>query len=268
VKAKWVYLNGELIAADEAAVGVGDRGLLCGDGLYETIRVRGSRPQRMESHLTRLMQGLDVLRMPAETRVHDYAGAIGQLVIANEMPDARVRITITRGNGEKPTILITSDTLTPPDPGPVRVIVSTYRRDETNPLTRIKTINCLPSIMAAAEALDHGADDAVMLNTRGNVAEATSANVFIIEGSRLVTPPVDEGCLPGTVRETILRLAASVGLEGTEDTVPAKRMREANAVMLTSAIKLVRLVNEIDGTAIPEPPTNLALELIAALDAQ
>ena len=245
-----VHLNGRIVESEQATVGISDRGLLYGDGLYETIRVRNGRPVRFESHMRRLLYGAGVLEMPECVNAFDYAAAIAELLDANALSDARVRITITRGatTGDivpspdaKPTIFIMAVPLPTHDPRPVSVIVSSFGRGPA-PLCSVKITNCLPSILAKSQAARRGADDALLTNTQGNIAEATTANVFIVKDNRLITPDVNQCCLPGTVRAAVLEMAPALGLEPVESAVTIDMFNDADEVFLTSAIKLVRSV--------------------------
>ena len=255
-----VHLNGRIVESEQATVGISDRGLLYGDGLYETIRVRNGKCVRFESHVRRLMHGAGVLEMPASVGAFDYAAAIAELLDANALSDARVRITITRGatTGDivpspdaKPTIFITAVPLPTHDPRPVSVIVSSFGRGPA-PLCSVKTTNCLPSILAKSQAARRGADDALLTNTQGNIAEATTANVFIVKDNRLITPGDDQCCLPGTVRAAVLEMAPSLGLEPVESAVTPDLLDDADEMFLTSAIKLVRSVAGHRSTAVSE----------------
>ncbi len=248
-----VYLNGDLVSGIEAAVGVGDRGLLYGDGLYETIRVRNCHCLRLNRHVQRLLNGLEALRIENPFRHVEVEYVIKELLEANNLTDARVRVTITRGpcqDSSRPTAIVAASPLADEEPRATKVILSSFRRDEANPLTAVKSLNCLASVAAAMEAQEAGADDAILLNTRGSVAEATFANVFAVSGRRLVTPSLDQGCLPGTLRAAVLEMAAGLGLEPREEAVDPEMLFAADEVFLTSAIKLARPVVEINGRAV------------------
>lgn len=237
-------------AAYHAGIGVFDRGLLYGDGLYETIRVRNGVCLRFALHANRLTRGLRVLQIPPPDI--DISAAIQQLLKANNLSDARVRVTITRGMsiGGTPTVVITAVPLPSHGLDPTKAVISSYRREETSPLTRVKTLNCLASVMAGIEAHARGADDAILLNTQGNVAEATTANVFLVTGSRLITPALDQGCLPGTIRTAVLDLAPQLGLEPSEGEITPEDLTNADELILTSAIKLARPIVELNGRTI------------------
>lgn len=248
-----IYLNGEIVPSEAARVIPADRGLLYGDGLYETIRVRHGRPVRIESHAARLAAGAGLLHIDLEG--FDLQLAVERVLEANGLADARVRATVTRGDqsrfpGGPATVIVTAEPLQDHPPEPVSTVIATLRRDELSPLTRVKTLNCLIGVVSLLEARSRGADDAIILNNAGRLAEATTANVFIITGTRLVTPPPEEGCLPGTVRAAVLDLAPALGFEPVEVPVEPAETLSADEVFLTSAIRLPRPVCAIDGHAI------------------
>jgi branched-chain amino acid aminotransferase len=235
---------------EQANVSNRDCGLLYGDGLYETIQARSGRCIRFDKHLARLRHGSEVLGLPDGINGFDISQAAFELLEANGLKDARIRITITRGVGAGPTIIITADPLSEFKMETSRAIISSYRRDEMSPLVGIKTLNCLPSVMARMEAEAAGADDAVLLNTQGNVAEGSTANVFVVKGNQLVTPALGQGCLPGTVRAAVLEIAPALGLEVGEDVLCQDALFEADEVFFSSAIKLLRPILNLNSRKI------------------
>ena len=258
---RFAYVGGTVVPLEDAAIGVTDRGVTYGDGLYETIRVRGGRCVRLLLHLDRLVSGSRTLEFGDELCDVNFRGAISNVLEANHLTDARVRVTITRGQSagpgrmgvseaSNPTVIITADPLIEVEPEPCPVIVSRYRRDETSPLAGVKTLNCLSSVMACIDAAKQGAADAILLNTQGNVAEGTSANVFVLKGERLMTPSLDQGCLPGTVRSTVLGLAPQLGVQAVECVIGPESLMGADEVFFTSAIRLVRPIGSVDGAAV------------------
>lgn len=256
----FAYLNGKIVPAEEAAVSIFDRGIMYGDGLFETIRMQNRKCVRLNSHLDRLRIGAHTLKFNDILSNIDFTNAITAICEANHLTDARVRLTITRGRSEpgklwpvkqnEPTIIITADFLPPPSLEPVRVIISSIRRDENNPLSAVKSLNYLPGILARIEAEQGGVDDAILLNTRGNIVEGTIGNIFIIAGNRLITPSLDQGVLPGTVRAAVLALAPELGLDAIECPVTMQDLTNADELFFTNAIQLVRPISEVDGKEI------------------
>ena len=254
------YVNGRILPLEDAAVSIADRGFLYGDGLFETIRVRSGKCVRLDQHLARLRTGARVLEIEGIPDKTDLERAVAALLDANALANARVRLTISRGlsagpgilsgTAGPPTVVITADDLPTAEPEPARAIISSIRRDELSPLSSIKSLNYLPGILAIREAQAAGADDAILLNTAGMVAEGTVGNLFLVNGSTLVTPALDQGVLPGTVRAAVIELAPGLGLEVEERAVEPDELASADEVFFTNAIQLVRPVRKLNGAAL------------------
>lgn len=244
------WLNAKLLPATEAAIPVGDRGFLLGDGVYETIRVRAGEPQWLERHLARLAYGLRVIALRHDA---DLARAVAEIIAANALADGSLRITVTRGAGPRgiapppdpeATTLITAFPAAAPLP-PSRIIIARRtRRNAFSPLSGIKSINCLDAVIARQEAARAGADDAILLETRERVSEATAANVFAVVDGELLTPPPADGALPGITRARVLEV------EGREATLTVDDLRRASEIFLTSSLG-IRAVTALDGAPLP-----------------
>jgi branched-chain amino acid aminotransferase len=246
------WINGRIVGAEEAQILVGDRGVTLGDGLFETIRVAGGRAVGLDAHLARLAAGGAVLGIAGVPADDVLAEALAGLIARAGIGEGAARLTVTRGPGPRglvppadarPTVIITAAAGASPQ-GPVRLcIAGSTRRNEWSPLARIKSTNALDAILARREAAARGCDDAVMLNTRGAVAETTIANLFLRLGAAWVTPPVGEGALPGTMRARIARL-----LGAAERPVSCADLEGADEIVLTSALA-VRGVAVLVGAA-------------------
>ncbi len=247
-----VCLNGELIDWEAARIDPGDRGLTLADGLYETIAVQGGNPVRVDAHLARLRGGAAVIGLTLPDG--DLVAVLKEVAAANNINEGVLRLTLTRGPAPRgilppvepqPTLLITgtSQGLTSSDG--VRAIIATCtRRNEHSPLSRIKSTNCLDGILAAQEAAQRKADDALLLNTAGNLAEAAVANLFLVIEGRAVTPPVQDGALPGVMRAVVIE-----ALGAAEQTLGPGEFENASEAFLTSALGIRPLI-EVDGVAI------------------
>ncbi|MCX8053204.1 MAG: aminodeoxychorismate lyase [Armatimonadetes bacterium] len=251
------YVNGRIVPLSEACIGISDRGFLYGDGLFETIRAVGGRCIRIDHHLIRLSSGARVLGIENFPDASTLKESVAYVLDANGLSDARVRLTVTRGASTgpglmgrvsgSPTVVVTATNLPTAEPEPARVIISSIRRDERSPLSSVKSLNYLPGILALHEARRAGVDDAILLNTQGNVAGGAVANVFLVMGHTLVTPSLDQGALPGTVRQAIIELGPGRGLEVVERPVCPEELLAADEVFFTNAIQLVRPIREVDG---------------------
>ncbi|MCC6444572.1 MAG: aminotransferase class IV family protein [Armatimonadetes bacterium] len=261
-----VYLNGSLIPSDEAFVSIHDRGLLYGDGLFETMRAYRGVPFRLEEHLARMEAGSRLIRMNLPAR-KSLRQAVLDAVAANGIAEAYVRLTVTRGPGigmslsacRAPTVMVA---VRPSPQTPLsgcRAVLSSHRRDEDSPLSRVKSLNYLPSLLARAEAEEAGAEEAILLNRRGSLAEGAASNLFWVCRGILYTPAVSCGILPGTVRADVLLLAAGPGIQAREGAFPPESLQDADEAFLTnSSIEirpLLRFGEHPIGTERPGPVT-------------
>jgi branched-chain amino acid aminotransferase len=245
-----VWLNGALADEGVACISPTDHGFLVGDGVFETLRWYGGVPFALDEHLRRLDHGCRALRMtpPASAELKAAAHAV---IEANGLGDARMRITVTSGTGPaglargdgSPTVLVVAAPLTPWPPTST-AIVSGMRRDERSPLAGVKTVSLAESVAALAEARAAGADEALIFNSRDELCEATTANVFVIFDAAAVTPPVESGCLAGITREHVLALGA------TERTLERADIARAEEAFLTSSTREIQPLTAIDGATV------------------
>ena len=208
-----VWLNGALLDASVARIDPADRGFTLGDGVFETIRAVGGVPAHAERHFARMRNGAGVLGIAVPFGDDALFDALCSVLRENGLADAAVRLTLTRGPAARgvlpvgvgrPTVLISAGVLPGTFP-PARVIVAQRtRRNEFSPLSRIKSLNYLDSVLARQEAAEAGADDAILLNSRGDPAEATAANVILLLSDQFITPRVADGALPGVQRSVLL----------------------------------------------------------------
>lgn len=270
-----VWLNGRLLPAAEARIDPADRGFTLGDGLFETIRVAGGTARHLDRHLARLADSAALLGLPLPYDATALAGAAEALIAAEGRRDGLatgvLRVTLTRGTGARgvlppadavPTLLMTLAPA-PPPAGPVEaVIAQTTRRNEHSPLSRVKSLNYLDSILARQEAATRGAGEALLLNGAGRLAEASVANLFIVRDGHLLTPPVAEGALPGIRRALILERG-----DAGEAPLSVADLLGAGEAFLTNSLG-VRPLLRVDGQAIGAgrvgPVTAALLKDIAA----
>jgi branched-chain amino acid aminotransferase len=251
-----VWQDGRILAPEDAHVAITDRGLLLGDGLFETMAVCRGRVCDLDAHLARLASGLAVLGFARSVDIPQLRAGIAHYLTSEAASSAVLRITVTRGAGPRglappeaphPTIFMT---LAPP---PVRKtplslhIATVTRRNEHSPLSRIKALPYLDNVLALSEARAQGADDALMLNTRGTIACASVANVFVIRDGRLETPPVSDGALPGTIRALVLSLAKQAGLAPVEISLEVSGLAGADHVFLTNSVSCLTEAEQCNG---------------------
>ncbi len=271
-----VYLNGSLVPRSQASISALDYGFLYGFGLFETMRAYGGRVFRLDSHLSRLAHSAEILELPIGSL--DLKSAVMDTIQANQLGDARIRITISIGEGEiapdpdtcnKPTVLILAGHY---QPYPERVyqkgfraIVSSIRRNSQSPLSRLKSANYLESMLARQEARAAGVDEALCLNEKGLLAEASMSNIFLATDGILRTPGQGSGILPGITRETVLELASQLGIETFEDDIRLDELFHAQEAFLTNSLIEIMPLTEIDGKPVGSgKPESLTKRLMAA----
>jgi branched-chain amino acid aminotransferase/4-amino-4-deoxychorismate lyase len=245
-----------------------DRGFLLGDGLFETVLAIAGRPLFLDEHLARLARGCAVLGLPAPNQAVVHR-AVDQALAGAGLIDARaaVRLTWTAGSGgrglDRPTSvqprLVATAAPAPAPVGPASLAIVSVRRNQASPASRLKTLAYLDNVLARREALAAGADEAVMLNTTGQVACAAAANLFWLSEGRLYTPALDCGVLDGIARAQVLALAAAMGAEVSEVRAGAEAMAAAETIFLTNSLIGVRAVGRIDGRALPPHPLTATL---------
>lgn len=237
-----IWLDGALAPSGEDRVSCADRGFLLGDGLFETMRLMDGHLPHLERHLTRLEEGCAVLMLPPPERA-TVRRAVEDLVAANGTTDGSVRLTLTRGAGPRgllpparpsPTLLLTCAAAARQAAPAVRLGLSRYIRDGASPLSRVKTLNYLPMVMARMEAVAAGYDDALLPGQGGEtVAEASASNIVMLLDGELVTPPLSDGALPGTSRARLLEAGIC-----RERTVPLRRLGDIAAAWLISSLSV------------------------------
>lgn len=247
------WVDGALVPRAQAALPVDDFAVRYGAACFETMLARGDRVFRLDAHLDRLTQGLVAMRVTPPDRVQLRA-AVDATLHAAALAEASVRLTVTAGSGhtpdlrstQHPRVLVTVDAAPPPAP-PARLRVSAVRIDAHRALATAKTTQFLPYLLARAEAQEAGADDALLLNGAGQVAEAASANVCVVYHGGLLTPPLAAGPLPGITRAAVLEVAATTGVAASEAPVTLDVLAQADEVFLTSSVRGIQRVAQIEG---------------------
>ena len=256
----FIYINGALVPRAEARISPLDRGILYGYGLFETMRSYGGHVFSLDRHLARLMHSAGIIGLNAGLDPDTIGQAIYKTLEANECPDARIRLTILAGEGERGLTLPTSGTLTiiivaerlvlpPPQAykeGLCAVVAST-RRNSRSLLSGIKSINYLDNLFAQSEAVTAGADQAILLNELGFVAECSTSNIFMVVGGQLLTPSVESGILPGVTREKVIELALNLGVAVVEEEISLAVLLRADEAFMTNSVIEVMPVTAVDG---------------------
>ncbi len=250
------------------AVPADDRGLLLGDGLFETILADNGRLDAFDAHARRLIAGCAVLGLPVPDAA-DLRRAADAVLAERGLTAERaaVRLTWTAGSGGRglerpespaPRLIAQASPASAPA-GPATLVTAEIRRNATSPASRLKTLAYLDNVLARRAAVIAGADEALMLNTEDEIAGGAASNVFWIAGDRLFTPALACGVLDGVMRGRVLRAAAALGVEAVEARAGAEALLAAEAAFLTNSLIGLRAVSAIDGRALGTHPLVLRL---------
>jgi branched-chain amino acid aminotransferase len=248
------WWNGRVVPAGEVRVDPGDAGFLFGDGLFETLRVDDGRARDVEAHLDRLFAGLRRIGITMPESRLSLERAVAEIAGAAPRPVARMRITITRGQGVSPTRLITAAPYTPPEERLYREGVSVlllpdHRIDSGGPLAGLKSLCYQLNRMSLWIAESRGAFEALLMNERGRLVEGSRCNVAVVFPDGVFTPPESDGCLPGTVRRRLLEKGAL-----RERSIAPEDLAAAREVLLMNSLIGVLPVSRIDGREVPIGP--------------
>ena len=261
-----VYLNGEIVPAERAVVSVMDRGFLFGDGLFETIPCFHGKPFRWAQHFGRLKAGADYLGIELKEDSDSLLRAALALTVENALLDCLVRITVSRGPGlrgyspkgaNQPTLVVSLHPAPAVDPASApqwSLITSSLRVPSRCPRAQPTTSNKLLQVMARQEAESQGADEALLLNTDGEITEAASSNIFWIEGGALRTPPAECGLLPGVTRAVMLELARKLAVSAEEKHAAPAALLDAEGAFLTVSSFGVLEISRLDGGSLQRSP--------------
>ena len=259
-----IWINGKLYDKADAKISVYDHGLLYGDGVFEGIRVYEGKVFRLAEHVERLYDSARSIRLEIPMTREQMAHAVNDTVTANTKRNGYIRLLVTRGAGylgldprkaTNPQIIIIVDdiTLYPPElyeNGMEIATVSTIRNHPNALNPRIKSLNYLNNILAQIEAVQAGCFEALMLNHKGEVAECTGDNIFIVKRGVLKTPPPDAGILEGVTRGAVLELARAAKIPVQENALTRHDVYTADECFLTGTAAEVVPVVKCDGRAL------------------
>jgi len=263
------WMNGQLLPASEASVSVFDHGLLYGDGIFEGIRFYHGVAFRLEDHLKRLHDSARAIALTLPLPLHQIADAVRETIQAFSEPQGYIRLVVTRGVGTlginpqnctAPTMFIIADLLTMISEEQrlkgAKLIISSTRRISPDGLDpRIKSLNYLNHILARMESNYAGADEALLLNAQGCLAEGTADNVFIIRDGTLATPPVTDGALAGITRAVVMEIAVTRGIKVEEKSLAPYDVYTADECFLTGTGAELIPVASVDGRPMRSCPS-------------
>ncbi len=260
-----VYVDGEWLPKSRASISVFDHGMLYGDGVFEGIRVYNGVIFRFKEHLERLYSSAKSIKLQVPLSPDDMTKAVVETLKRNGLKDAYIRLVVTRGVGDlgvdprkcrKASLIIITQYADPAfgemaKQRGISVIISSVRRDAVDATTHeIKSLNYLNSVLAKLEAVDAGADDALMLDRNGFVSEATTTNLFIVKYGEIYTPPSTAGILPGVTRRRIIKLGRELGYRVVERGITPYDVTSADEAFLTGTLSEVVPLVKVRGIEI------------------
>lgn len=267
-----VWINNKFVDIKKAAIPLSDRGFLYGDGVFETMRSYSGTVFRLDEHIERLLSALVSLRIRKPYGKKYFKDIICKTLRINGLKDAYIRISVTRGQGRFginytdifiPNTVILARNF---DGYPswmhkkgISVGISEITQNENSPVSGIKSLNFLNYIMARIEARERGFDDAVLKNTKGDIAEGATSNIFLVKGNNLATPSINSGVLPGITRSAVIKIALKLKFVVKQKRVSPRELMSADEVFFTNSLAEVLPVTYIDsrkvGAGAPGPVT-------------
>jgi branched-chain amino acid aminotransferase len=270
--AEIIYLNSQLVPRSEAKLSPFDHGFLYGYGLFETMRAYNGHIFRLDSHLTRLRCSAESIGLTHSILTTDEGkqslkAACMATLEANKLKDARLRLTVSAGEGDmtpdpstcpstcpSPTVLITAQNLVPLPPEKYetgfKAAISFLRRNSQSPLSRLKSTCYMENILARMAARAAGCDEAIFLNEQGYLAEGSTTNVFLVSHGELITPCFESGVLPGITRKAVLEIARTSNIKATERWVQLNELIEAQEAFVTNSILELMPLVSVEGRTI------------------
>lgn len=274
-----VWVDGRRLPAESAHVSARDRGFTLADGVFETMKARHGNVFRLDRHLSRIGDALRALSIPQPGELREWVGAAVQ---AADLPDASIRLTVTRGIAPGgvippidayPTAVVTVAPL--PSFGAdvyaagLKAHLASGRRNEHSMTAGLKTLAYTDSVAAMIEARRAAADEALFLDTAGHCSEATASNLFAVIDGGLLTPPTACAALPGITRASVIELARELGIPVEERPFNLAELTAATEAFLTSSLRgvapLVRLDDTTLGSGRPGTLTRQMMSAYAAL---
>jgi aminodeoxychorismate lyase len=261
-----IFLNGQFLPETQAVVSVNDRGFLLGDGLFETLRVVAGKPFRFAQHLERLVRGAEFLKITLPFSPKELEKFAAQLIEHNKTAEAILRVTLTRGPGgrgytfsgeSKPTLVMTLHPAPSVDAEKTlewNLITSSFQIPAADPLSAFKTTSKILHIMARAEASEKGADEALLINTNGEVAETAGGNLFWVYDDKICTVPTGRGILPGITRAVVLEICRTMGLQTEKRVIKPEALRNSAGIFVTQSALGIVPVAALDGESVRPSP--------------
>lgn len=258
-----IWTNGKFVDEKKAKISVLDRGFLYGDGLFETMRSYAGVIFKLDEHMARLFRSLKIMKFASPYTKKYLSDTVYSSLKINGLKSAYVRLAITRGEGKfgisysddfvSNVVIMAKRFEGYPDwmhfKG-LKVKTASTRQNEYSPLAKVKSLNFTNYILARLEAKAGGADEAILLNTKGHVAEAATSNIFLVKKNTIFTPSIDCGILPGITRGVIMKIAKSLRIKVKETHIRHRELINADEVFLTNSLAEVLPVIRVDSKKI------------------
>jgi branched-chain amino acid aminotransferase len=269
-----VFHNDRVQPIEQVRLSPGQAGLMSGWGLFTTIRVVDGIPFAFERHWNRLARDAVRIHCPFPFEAERVRGQLGEVLAANNVREGCARIYVIynqtgfwRSDENFPAVdLVMYSSDLPPHRDVVRLALREHGRHAGSPLAGVKATSWLNNVWNLREAQDAGCDEVVLLNERGEVAECTAANIFCVQGGRVITPPLSSGCLAGVTRSFVLELGPHVGIPVEERTLFPEDLYSADEVFISSTNRNTVAASEVDGHRIAAAPGPVTQRLEKAFE--
>jgi len=269
-----IFHNDKVMPIEDCRLSPGQAGVICGWGLFTTIRIVKGEAFGYERHWRRLEKDAAIVRMPLPNTGAKVRVQLQEVIRANKVSDGCARIYLIynqigawRSDEKLPPVDLVIYTAPLPEyREPVRLAIREHGRHAASALAGVKTISWLPNVWAVAEAQKEGFDEVVLLNERGEVAECTAANIFVVKGDKVFTPPLNSGCLEGVTRGILMEIAPEAGISVVEQTLKQEDFATADEVFISSTNRNLIGVGEIAGQKIPVAPGSITRRLDELFD--
>jgi branched-chain amino acid aminotransferase len=264
-----VFHNEQLLPIEKVRLSPGQAGLISGWGLFTTLRIFHGEAFAYERHWRRLEKDAAIIHLPMPYTAAKVRVNLHEVIRANNVSEGCARIYLVYNSyghwrsdepAMPPVDLIIYTAALPQYREPVRLGLREHGRHAGSPLAGVKTISWLQNVWAVAEAQKEGYDEVVLLNERGEVAECTAANIFVGKNGKILTPPLNSGCLEGVTRGILFEIAPEAGLAIAEQTLRLEDLYSADEIFISSTNRNLISVGEINGHAIPRGPVAKQLD--------
>jgi branched-chain amino acid aminotransferase len=270
-----IFHNDTLKSIEKVRLSPGQTGLICGWGIFTTMRISRSEAFAYERHWRRLEKDAAVIRMPMPYTGPKVRVNLHEVIRANKVTDGCARIYLVynsvgfwQGDEQLPQVdLIICSAPLPEYPEPIRLGLREHGRHAASPLAGVKSTSWLPNVWAVGEAQRDGFDEVVLLNERGEIAECTAANIFAVKNGKVYTPPLNSGCLEGVTRGILFEIAPEAGVAVVEQALRPEDLYSADEVFISSTNRNLLGVGEIAGHRIATAPGPVTRQLDELFDA-